>query len=1053
MNDYYNSKAMNTQNEKMEEVKEMKVRNGLVRLVKSMSQGCIKSEFGRNQGRTNAQPRPYQRPINSVFCHNFNTRHLAAVFALLVMMGMGVAAWGQTNNNVTWGTWWVNTGDLYDATRGKYMDMNTTQAPVDDSNSLSNCALCNYTHRVSLTQGSGNEKNRQGYITFKAPLGCTITISLTGNFTGGHFVDGDGEHYDKLYVSKGATTNTLNAPGHLEWYNGSSQNGNTMTSDPGGYLTVYFENGAPGNGSGHCGFQFTVQCAGCDPTSACNSTINHNQTKTINLDCHKTYCFFDSGGEDGDYDNNENYTLTLRSTGNQPITINFSQFVTQSSNGCDNNRDYMSIYNGSIDNLIVQGQTNCNSRRIEICQDYTANSGTMIIVWRSNGNTTAAGWRAIITTTCPPCPAPTNLTVTTVSNTSAHVSWTGDASAVSYTVRYRVAGGAWTTLPTTTLTEANITGLDPETTYEIQVQANCDDDATSDWTSTTYYNSAYAAELVSIDYGSGTWCKGSTRPVTVSFRNAGTQTWYNDGFTTSTGCNSDPHHRTFLSYTWGSVNDFSGRTPLGRDVAPGDTVTFTLNITAEASGNQNLLLKFRRSECDWFSTQIDGAPFSIPITISADEAPTIAVDKVACLNGSTQVVLTACVSNTTSCSWSCDAGTEGTQSGGYHRTYTVTPRAVHNLYKVTVGSCTNTIAFDLPIGTISVSPTTTDCNGHANLTATGNDGAIYNWYNSNGDTLSSSNPYSVTLTHDSTFLVNASFEQPDRVMVFDTTGRYTVTIPAGITSVKLEVWGAQGGAGLYRGNTDRSAGNGGYSVGTLSNPSGTLYVFVGGSGSRATQNNNANGGFNGGGQSSRSTDGRYLGGSGGGATHIATTDGELSSLTTTDQINSVLVVAGGGGGGSEYENGGSGGGQNGIAAGNNNGSGKGGTDAGGGNGGPNASAGVFGAGGAATTSDYGAGGGGGGWYGGGGGGDQRHGTYTYGHGGGGGSGYIKDELSDKQSINGATQMPNPYGSTMIGKTGNGYARLTFYGQVCTSPNTTVNVTTAALDAEIQITNP
>lgn len=1003
--------------------------------------------------------------INSIFSNNFNTRTLAAVFALLVMMGMGVAAWGQTNTNVTWNRWWDGDGDLYDATRGKYMDMNTTQAPVDDSNSLSNCALCNYTHRVSLTQGSGYESDRQGYITFKAPLGCTITISLT-SFTGGHITNSD--KWDKLYVSKGATTNTLNASGHLEWYNGSSQNDNTMTSDPGGYLTVYFENGAPGSGDGHCGFQFTVQCAGCNPTSACDSTIIHNQTKTINLDCHKTYCFFDSGDEDHDYSNNENDTLTLRSTGNQPITINFSQFVTQNSN-CNTASDHLSIYNGSISNgtLIRGGHTGCNTNPIEICHDYTANSGTMIIVWKSNGNNTAAGWRAVITTTCPPCPAPTNLTVTTVSNTSAHVSWTGDGSATSYTVQYRVSGGgAWTTLTTTTATETDITGLTPETTYEIQVQANCDEDAVSAWTSTTYYNRAYAAELVSINYGTGTWCKGSTRPVTVTFRNAGTQTWHNDGLTCecgTTGCLDDEshYHRVYLSYKWSGVGDFISRIPLGRDVAPGDTVTFTLNITAEAPGNLNLLFWFRRSECDWFNT----TAFSIPITISDAEAPVIAVDKVACLDGSTPIKLTACTNN--QCTWEKIAGATGSASGTNNRDYTVTPTTGHNAYQVRAGgegSCTNTISLDIPEAvSVSALPSLTVCYGQQiQLTAsgTGNEGAIYNWYNSNDENVNPSNPiYTLTPESSATYYVNASYEQPDKTMVFDTSGRYEVIIPEGVDSIKLEVWGAQGGNGYYYQNYwtqyTRDGGNGGYSAGTITDLSGIspLYVYVGGQGAQGTRNNSADGGYNGGGKSGLSNSNSYLGGSGGGATHIALIDGKLGDLTSTEQRNNVLIVAGGGGGASQNAEGGVGGGESGTRITNDTRNGGGGTQqvdggvAGRDNNNRNGSAGGIGIGGNGynTSVSYGTGGGGGGWYGGGGG--------ARGYSGGGGSGYVKGSLSGRRTLNGATQMPNPYGSTMIGKTGNGYARLTFYGQVCTSDDMEVRVTVTNLDATIQITNP
>ena len=59
--------------------------------------------------------------------------------------------------------------------------------------------------------------------------------------------------------------------------------------------------------------------------------------------------------------------------------------------------------------------------------------------------------------------------------------------------------------------------------------------------------------------------------------------------------------------------------------------------------------------------------------------------------------------------------------------------------------------------------------------------------------------------------------------------------------------------------------------------------------------------------------------------------------------------------------------------------------------------------------------GGGGYYGGGGGGAS--------YGGGGGSGYI-GSLANAQTLVGNTAIPNPSGGTMVGNTGNGYAKIT-----------------------------
>lgn len=128
----------------------------------------------------------------------------------------------------------------------------------------------------------------------------------------------------------------------------------------------------------------------------------------------------------------------------------------------------------------------------------------------------------------------------------------------------------------------------------------------------------------------------------------------------------------------------------------------------------------------------------------------------------------------------------------------------------------------------------------------------------------------------------------------------------------LEVWGGQGGSGIWTASDDRNGsfyegGKGGYSKGIieLDNPT-TLYVTVGGKGNGAlsTDYNNVGtvvtGGYNGGGNGmynkfdAYSMSVKQLGGGGGGATHIATKTGLLKNLSTS--LDSIIIVAGGGGG-------------------------------------------------------------------------------------------------------------------------------------------------------------
>lgn len=178
-----------------------------------------------------------------------------------------------------------------------------------------------------------------------------------------------------------------------------------------------------------------------------------------------------------------------------------------------------------------------------------------------------------------------------------------------------------------------------------------------------------------------------------------------------------------------------------------------------------------------------------------------------------------------------------------------------------------------------------------------------------------------------------------------TGGVQTWTVPAGVCSIVIECWGAQGGT---------NGGLGGYATGTLTVTGGQqLSIYVGGQGT-----SNGAGGYNGGGNSQGST----YGGSGGGASDVR---------SGGNTLNDRIIVAGGGGGGTNGSTpltGGGGGGLTGNAGTSGGGftSGGGGTPSAGGAGGccySGTQAGTLGVGGG--NGSYHNAGGGGGYYGGG----------------------------------------------------------------------------------------
>jgi len=77
------------------------------------------------------------------------------------------------------------------------------------------------------------------------------------------------------------------------------------------------------------------------------------------------------------------------------------------------------------------------------------------------------------TATATTCGTPASLTSSSVTTTSATVSWGAVSGASSYNVQYRVNGTTtWTTVTSTT-NSRSLTGLTANTTYQYQVQAVC----------------------------------------------------------------------------------------------------------------------------------------------------------------------------------------------------------------------------------------------------------------------------------------------------------------------------------------------------------------------------------------------------------------------------------------------------------------------------------------------------------------------------------------------------------------------------------------------------
>ena len=321
------------------------------------------------------------------------------------------------------------------------------------------------------------------------------------------------------------------------------------------------------------------------------------------------------------------------------------------------------------------------------------------------------------------------------------------------------------------------------------------------------------------------------------------------------------------------------------------------------------------------------------------------------------------------------------------------------------------------------------------------------------------------------YITNNFFKEVETPQDFGYTGEVQTFTTKKPGYYKIELWGAQGGKG----------GKGGYTAGFLNiteedidinnNGEYKLYVYVGGVGNDEETTTNE-GGWNGGGASGNNDASNSYGGGGATDVRLIKASDDITVWDNAKSLRSRIMVAGGGGGGfnskseSYTQNPGVGGN---LTGGTGTGSynnpdipSGGGTQTSGGTGLNDDKKGLFGKAAQISISGWGGGGGGGYW----------GGAMGNGKPGGGGSSYIsgylgsvaianenseanetprKDskgqqctngttniECSEHYSgkkfsygimLDGASIMPNPENTGyIIGKKGNGYARITYYGQ-------------------------
>lgn len=234
----------------------------------------------------------------------------------------------------------------------------------------------------------------------------------------------------------------------------------------------------------------------------------------------------------------------------------------------------------------------------------------------------------------------------------------------------------------------------------------------------------YRACFYDMNFGSSSWCAGEVRNVTVSVKNTGTSTWTNSGPDINIGAK------------WNAETDHNVRVD-ANNLAPGNSATYTLTMTAPGTGTNNLGFDVVNEGNCWFrnnpgtcgagtatgnmnagtSPSTNGTAYLSPIltVITTPAQPSTITGATAPCAGSTQTYSVTNVSGVTY-AWNLPSGWTGSSTtnsisvtvGSGSGTITVTPS----------NGCGNGTARTLSVSAVAV-PSNNLCSNATTINAGG----------------------------------------------------------------------------------------------------------------------------------------------------------------------------------------------------------------------------------------------------------------------------------------------------------------------------------------------
>ena len=200
-----------------------------------------------------------------------------------------------------------------------------------------------------------------------------------------------------------------------------------------------------------------------------------------------------------DMENYTTYTFTTDCNGTGPVitdptvATNAASAIEQTTatlNATITNPDNVTITAKGFEWKATQGGTYTQIAGTGTGNNFTANlsnltpnTGYTFKAFITFNGTTVYGSEMTFTTLeqgVEPCDVPTGLTAGEVTGESIAISWDNNPDVSGWNIQYRPTGGQLSTASSNT-NSYTITGLTNNTSYQIQVQANCGDGNLSDW--------------------------------------------------------------------------------------------------------------------------------------------------------------------------------------------------------------------------------------------------------------------------------------------------------------------------------------------------------------------------------------------------------------------------------------------------------------------------------------------------------------------------------------------------------------------------------------------